>query len=202
MGAEVIAHFPIAADSLLDSETMLAARGGDESEDAGRLLQRGPGHRPGRPDGAPEHPQPGAERRAAARRGRRRAAPLLRPGDQRSNLVRRAALSLKPPPPLSAWPGATDTARLPSESRWRCTGQTFPLGERRPTSIEWADDPTERLAASSSRCLATAARSAGITSVSRNGLTRYANAPASSARSISFRSECAVSITIGIGRSA
>jgi multiple sugar transport system ATP-binding protein len=39
MGAEVIAHFPIAADSMHDSETMLAARGGEESEDAGRLLQ-------------------------------------------------------------------------------------------------------------------------------------------------------------------
>jgi multiple sugar transport system ATP-binding protein len=39
MGSEVIAHFPIAADPLLDSETMLAARGGEESEDAGRLLQ-------------------------------------------------------------------------------------------------------------------------------------------------------------------
>jgi multiple sugar transport system ATP-binding protein len=39
MGAEVIAHFPIAADALVDSETMVAARGGEESEDAGRLLQ-------------------------------------------------------------------------------------------------------------------------------------------------------------------
>ena len=39
MGSEVIAHFPIAADPLLDSETMVAARGGEESEDAGRLLQ-------------------------------------------------------------------------------------------------------------------------------------------------------------------
>jgi multiple sugar transport system ATP-binding protein len=39
MGAEVIAHFPIAADSVLHSDTMVAARGGDEKEDAGRLLQ-------------------------------------------------------------------------------------------------------------------------------------------------------------------
>jgi multiple sugar transport system ATP-binding protein len=39
MGAEVIAHFPIAADSVLHSETMVAARGGEENEDAGRLLQ-------------------------------------------------------------------------------------------------------------------------------------------------------------------
>ena len=39
MGAEVIAHFPIAADSVLHSDTMVAARGGDEQEDAGRLLQ-------------------------------------------------------------------------------------------------------------------------------------------------------------------
>jgi multiple sugar transport system ATP-binding protein len=39
MGAEVIAHFPIAADALVDSDTMVAARGGEESEDAGRLLQ-------------------------------------------------------------------------------------------------------------------------------------------------------------------
>jgi multiple sugar transport system ATP-binding protein len=39
MGSEVIAHFPIAADPLLDSDTMLAARGGEESEDAARLLQ-------------------------------------------------------------------------------------------------------------------------------------------------------------------
>jgi multiple sugar transport system ATP-binding protein len=39
MGAEVIAHFPIAADSVLHSETMVAARGGEEKEDAGRLLQ-------------------------------------------------------------------------------------------------------------------------------------------------------------------
>jgi multiple sugar transport system ATP-binding protein len=39
MGAEVIAHFPIAAESVADSETVLAARGGDDDEDAGRLLQ-------------------------------------------------------------------------------------------------------------------------------------------------------------------
>ena len=39
MGSEVIAHFPIAADSLLHSETMVAARGGDDDEDAARLLQ-------------------------------------------------------------------------------------------------------------------------------------------------------------------
>jgi multiple sugar transport system ATP-binding protein len=40
MGAEVIAHFPIAAEPMLDSETVLAARGADdESEDAARLLQ-------------------------------------------------------------------------------------------------------------------------------------------------------------------
>jgi multiple sugar transport system ATP-binding protein len=39
MGAEVIAHFPIAAEPMLDSETVLAARGADETEDAARLLQ-------------------------------------------------------------------------------------------------------------------------------------------------------------------
>ena len=39
MGSEVIAHFPIAADPILASETMVAARGGEESEDAGHLLQ-------------------------------------------------------------------------------------------------------------------------------------------------------------------
>jgi multiple sugar transport system ATP-binding protein len=39
MGSEVIAHFPIAADAISDSETMVAARGGEESEDAGHLLQ-------------------------------------------------------------------------------------------------------------------------------------------------------------------
>jgi multiple sugar transport system ATP-binding protein len=42
MGAEVIAHFPIAADAAaaaVYSETMVAARGGDENEDAARLLQ-------------------------------------------------------------------------------------------------------------------------------------------------------------------
>ena len=37
MGSEVIAHFPIAADPILASETMVAARGGEESEDAGHL---------------------------------------------------------------------------------------------------------------------------------------------------------------------
>jgi multiple sugar transport system ATP-binding protein len=39
MGAEVIAHFPIAAESLSDSETVAAARGADDDEDAARLLQ-------------------------------------------------------------------------------------------------------------------------------------------------------------------
>jgi multiple sugar transport system ATP-binding protein len=39
MGSEVIAHFPIAADPILASETIVAARGGEESEDAGHLLQ-------------------------------------------------------------------------------------------------------------------------------------------------------------------
>ena len=39
MGAEVIAHFPLDADPILASETMVAARGGEESEDAGHLLQ-------------------------------------------------------------------------------------------------------------------------------------------------------------------
>jgi multiple sugar transport system ATP-binding protein len=40
MGAEVIAHFPIEAEPMLDSETVLAARGADEqNEDAARLLQ-------------------------------------------------------------------------------------------------------------------------------------------------------------------
>ncbi len=42
MGAEVIAHFPIAADAAaaaVHSETMVAARGGEENEDAARLLQ-------------------------------------------------------------------------------------------------------------------------------------------------------------------
>jgi multiple sugar transport system ATP-binding protein len=39
MGAEVIAHFPIAAEPVVDSDSVVAARGGDEEEDAGRLLQ-------------------------------------------------------------------------------------------------------------------------------------------------------------------
>ena len=47
MGSEVIAHFPIAADPILASETMIAARGGDESEDAGHLLQLAAGSESG-----------------------------------------------------------------------------------------------------------------------------------------------------------
>jgi multiple sugar transport system ATP-binding protein len=47
MGSEVIAHFPIAADPLLASETMVAARGGEESEDAGHLLQLAAGRESG-----------------------------------------------------------------------------------------------------------------------------------------------------------
>jgi multiple sugar transport system ATP-binding protein len=39
MGAEVIAHFPIAAEPVADSDSVTAARGGAEEEDAGRLLQ-------------------------------------------------------------------------------------------------------------------------------------------------------------------
>jgi multiple sugar transport system ATP-binding protein len=39
MGAEVIAHFPIAAEPVVDSESVVAARGGREDEDAARLLQ-------------------------------------------------------------------------------------------------------------------------------------------------------------------
>ena len=45
VGSEVIAHFPIAADPILASETMVAARGGEESEDAGHLLQLAAGRR-------------------------------------------------------------------------------------------------------------------------------------------------------------
>ena len=57
----MIAHFPIAADPILATETMVAARG-EESEDAGHLLQlaAGRGERPGRADGAPQH-APGPE---------------------------------------------------------------------------------------------------------------------------------------------
>ena len=47
MGSEVIAHFPIAADPILASETMVAARGGEESEDAGHLLQLAAGRESG-----------------------------------------------------------------------------------------------------------------------------------------------------------
>ena len=43
MGAEVIAHCPIAAEPVLDSGSIAAARGDDE-EDAARLLQRAAGH--------------------------------------------------------------------------------------------------------------------------------------------------------------
>jgi multiple sugar transport system ATP-binding protein len=39
MGSEVVAHFPIAAEPIVDSETVLAARAADDDEDAGRLLQ-------------------------------------------------------------------------------------------------------------------------------------------------------------------
>jgi multiple sugar transport system ATP-binding protein len=39
MGSEVIAHFPIAAEPILDSDSVVAARGGDDDEDAARLLQ-------------------------------------------------------------------------------------------------------------------------------------------------------------------
>jgi multiple sugar transport system ATP-binding protein len=39
MGAEVIAHFPIAAQAVDDTDSIAAARGGDDDEDAGRLLQ-------------------------------------------------------------------------------------------------------------------------------------------------------------------
>jgi multiple sugar transport system ATP-binding protein len=39
MGAEVIAHFPIEGESLVDSETVAAARSADAAEDAARLLQ-------------------------------------------------------------------------------------------------------------------------------------------------------------------
>ena len=47
MGSEVIAHFPIAADPIHASETMVAARGGEESEDAGHLLQLAAGRESG-----------------------------------------------------------------------------------------------------------------------------------------------------------
>jgi multiple sugar transport system ATP-binding protein len=43
MGAEVIAHFPVAAEPVLDVDSLVAARGDDE-EDAVRLLQRAAGH--------------------------------------------------------------------------------------------------------------------------------------------------------------
>jgi multiple sugar transport system ATP-binding protein len=43
MGAEVIAHCPIAAEPVLFSDSIAAARGDDE-EDAARLLQRAAGH--------------------------------------------------------------------------------------------------------------------------------------------------------------
>jgi multiple sugar transport system ATP-binding protein len=39
MGSEVVAHFPLAAASLADSETVVAARSAEAEEDAARLLQ-------------------------------------------------------------------------------------------------------------------------------------------------------------------
>ena len=39
MGAEVIAHFPIAAEAPVDSESVVAARGAEAQEDAARLLE-------------------------------------------------------------------------------------------------------------------------------------------------------------------
>jgi multiple sugar transport system ATP-binding protein len=39
MGSEVIAHFPIEAESLADSQTVVAARSAEVDEDAARLLQ-------------------------------------------------------------------------------------------------------------------------------------------------------------------
>jgi multiple sugar transport system ATP-binding protein len=47
MGSEVVAYFPIAAEPMLDSETVLAARASDDDEDAGRLLQLAGGRESG-----------------------------------------------------------------------------------------------------------------------------------------------------------